>query len=277
MPTIPKMYVGDLAPSTLPFGLFSVASPTNADPHALSGVEWETESCDPTYGIAGGPCETVGQIEAKDITNPGSSLVSADPISIYTLRSCRAVGDLARAKDRAVAHLVGVEERAIETHLWGLMNADADAVNLTPSGPLEPLAGLALLEQSMAQGTTGGITIHARRDAATVLAEKARVRRHGNRLETELGSLVSAGVGYGSTGPDADASGEPDAAPAGTAWVYATGALRIWRSVAEVRGPFMQESPRDNTHMTLAEKTYVVGYECAPRAVLINLGTSSTI
>lgn len=261
---IPKLNVSDLAPATLPFGLFSIAEPLSAGPHAMSGVEWETEACDPVYGIAGGPCETVGNIDPKDITDPGNSNVEAEPVSIYVLRSCRAVADFNRAKDRAQAHLVGVEERAIEEHLWGLLNADASTVTVSAT-PVNAEVALALLEQSMGEGVAGRPMIHARRDAATLLATEARVRRHGNRLETELGSLVAAGVGYGSTGPTGSA------APAGSTWVYATGPVRIWRGPAEVRGPIMQETPRDNTTVTLAERTYIVGYECAPRAVLVDL------
>jgi hypothetical protein len=92
------------------------------------------------------------------------------------------------------------------------------------------------------------------------------VWRDGPRLRTINGSYVVSGGGFPNTGPDGTA------APAGTAWLYFTGQPFIYRS-RDVR-TFMREESFDrstNLLKVIAERTYLVGWDCCHYAVLINV------
>ena len=256
---LPQFYVDSPTPSPRKFGLFSVAQPTNLNNGKwLGGVEYPSDNCAWDVLFAADPCNPA----AKDYSEePG--FFEADAFYVYTLRACRAPGAINDAKDRAVKTFTGAEERGAETGLWASLVADTNAVNLGATA-LCPEAAVAVLEDWLGKNYGGTGVIHAPRDAATFLATNARVRRHGNVLETELGTRVSAGAGYFYSGPGA-------AAGVDEAWLYATGEVTVRRSPTEVRGPLMKMTPADNTQVVLVERAYVVDYDCAVAAVKVSL------
>jgi hypothetical protein len=75
-------------------------------------------------------------------------------------------------------------------------------------------------------------------------------------------------VGSGYTG----SSPAGVAAVAGTSWIYATGAVFAYRG--NVRPTRLSESfdRAENTVHMLAERTYVIAYECCLLATLVTLG-----
>jgi hypothetical protein len=85
-------------------------------------------------------------------------------------------------------------------------------------------------------------------------------------LRTLAGNLVVPGVGYTGSSPAGTA------AAAGTAWIYATGAVFAYRSEVFAR-PFPSTFDRsENTVKYLASRTYLFGFDCCHLAALVNLG-----
>lgn len=126
-----------------------------------------------------------------------------------------------------------VTQKALEIELWNgsaakLLTETNDnrylasdvSTDVTPTSgtAIKPRYGLAVLEEAIAQSPLGGQgLIHATKDVASVL----RVKADGDVLRTNLGTPVVAGAGYSKKGPTgADA-------PAGQAWMYATGPVSI--------------------------------------------------
>jgi hypothetical protein len=202
---------------------------------------------------------TAGVRTAKARTSAGGS-VTADPFSVYVLRECRTVGEMQRAQDRAMQVLNLNEEAAVEQELWTRLSVPA--TNITPGTAPSPEVGLAMLEEAIAANYAGRPIIHASVNLASYLTTKGAAERHGTHLETGIGSPLVSGRGYPRSGP----GGAP---AAGTEWLIASGGIFIERGNAFVSGPHVQESPRDNTQIVLAERTYVTGFDCTPVAIRV--------
>lgn len=124
-----------------------------------------------------------------------------------------------------------VLQKNIEREFWtGDLAADTgnrnlsqtDYVNMTPSGStttgVRAKHGLAILERALGEATIGSAgVIHATRDVASLLD----CSNDDGALVTKLGNYVVAGSGYTGTGP------QDIAAPAGMAWMYATGPVTV--------------------------------------------------
>lgn len=258
---IPAMRVA--APPVRPtkYGLFSVSEPSlQADGHWTAGTEWESGGCIEAVNYTDALCDTHS---AKTIIEADGTLVQGTPFGVYIMRECRAVGDYAEASDKASKMLHNAEEHAVEAEVWARFTADTDAVDITPATAPSVEVGIAMLEAWMGDTYAGAPTLHLPRDVASYAGTKGAVERHGNHLETVLGSFVSAGNGYGTAGVDA-------AAPAaGTRWLFASSTVAITRGQSQVRGPFLVQDPLDNTQVVLAERVYVTGYECTPVGIRV--------
>jgi hypothetical protein len=91
-----------------------------------------------------------------------------------------------------------------------------------------------------------------------------------NQYFTPCGTRVVVGAGYANVGPDGLV------ALPGTAWIYATGQVFGYRSdVFFTRVPESFDRA-ENTVRMLAERTYVLGFECCHLAANISLGTPVT-
>jgi hypothetical protein len=78
--------------------------------------------------------------------------------------------------------------------------------------------------------------------------------------------LVAAGAGYPGTSP-------AGAAPAtGESWIYATGAVTMRRG--DIKTFTLSESINrgNNTIEMIAERTYVLGWDCCHFAILVDIG-----
>jgi hypothetical protein len=274
----------------LPYGLWDTVQHPGADGvHWQQGITW-VERCpagDTTYDEClavtgtGAPPEPAAKTANVDQTTRG-----ALPFTVYAEFECSPVG-LANAEAIASDALTRVEQQQVETAFWSgtaggqpvvFPHLSADAEVLDGEVVLQSVASpvvtgadvahaLGALEQELADCYAGQGLIHIPRTVLPTLAawKLARIDDDG-RLVTPAGNLIVAGTGYTGSGPDG-------AAPeAGTAWVYATGPAWGFRSdpyVSRLRDSLDRSS---NTIRMLAERNYVIGFECCLLAAHIVLG-----
>jgi hypothetical protein len=286
----------DNGPSFTPlrYGLLSAAQPIeDPDPHWQLGTIVLLDACGVPLTVTGGPCSAASIQKAPSVTGLAAS--AANPFSVYAWVNCAPVGqgdDLADLITRTDALLTNGEGRAVEHAVWtgqasnGPVNPrlaanaqsfitaqGAQAVELqsaatTVTGvPLAPLEALALLEGNLAACYGGEGVIHVPAAAVAYLANQGLVKAQGNQLRTTLGNIVAAyapGDRHGPTGS------EPGA---GLAWFYATGAVTVRRSPIKGRGvmPGSFVGRTDNSTVYVAERTYVVDWDCCHFAAQVTM------
>ncbi|MER6828882.1 hypothetical protein ABT352_23075 [Streptosporangium sp. NPDC000563] len=241
------------------------------DPHELLGVDWISLSCKEAHPTdwcptddAGNPLPAPGP---KTFERPDSE--TAGPVTIYAGAVCSAPGfSYAEAEQHARAGLSQGEGRALEEWFWRDVLAPK-AVDRTPAaGPVSVTQGIAILEGWLAADYGGVGVIHVPAGAAALLGRFSQLMVQGSRLRTWLGNCVVLGAGYAvNTGPD----GTP--APAGQAWLYASGPVVVRRGPVDVipgQAP-ASVNIRNNDRLVLAERTFVPSTTCAVEAVLVDL------
>lgn len=276
-------YVEAVEAPALKYGIFSVAVPAETgDYHWQQGVEWERGECGPasTYD-----CPTCVQNDgntapAKTYTE-GVPLEEASPFTVYASFKCSPIGNWSRAEEHARRSLETGEERAVEAmmatgaHVGARSLYQAGTLDITPTAgtPVTVAQGIALLEQYIgANGKGEGVILGARRDILLANANGKLICPEGDTLYTVLGTPVAALSGInGKTGPNNDA---PEV---NEAWLWALGSRpRIWRG--EVFMTSGRESSLDiltNDLEILAERNYIIGWDCFTVGVLIStIGTA---
>lgn len=114
---------------------------------------------------------------------------------------------------------------------------------------------LGLLEAEFAECYSGTGIVHVPVDVIPLMAEAYLLERDGDALFTPNGNRVVAGSGYPGSAPDGTVA-------AGVRWIYMTPPIFGYRSEIET---MQRETTLDrsvNTVMAIAERTYVLGYEC---------------
>jgi len=274
----------------LPYGLWDTVQHPAADgPHWQNGITW-IERCpagDTTYDECLSVTGTGSPPEPPAKTaNVEQSFRGALPITVYAEFECSPVG-IAEAESIASDALARVEQTQVETAFWTggagghavvFPHLSADAEVLDGDVVLQPVAtpvvtgadvahALGVLEQELADCYKGQGLIHVPRSVLPTLAAWNLTRLDDDgRLVTLAGNLVVAGTGYTGSGPDGSAAAD------GTAWIYATGAAWGYRSdpyVSRLRDSLDRTS---NTIRMLAERTYLISYECCLLAAHIVLG-----
>lgn len=278
------------------YGLLSVAETALDvdDGHWRNGVEWQPGYCGEALNTAA-VCVTGGL--AKSALPNELPIRGADPFAVYGWLDCSPVGYTAQQwRDLTLAALVNNEQAAVERAFWtGVLSGGtlhphlaADtavvetgvgptvslqtAASVVVTGAVDVTEAVGLLEGAMA-GCYGGVpTLHVPRAAVAHLDNASLLEAEGPRLRTLAGSKVAAGLGYPGTGPDGT---QPDA---GTVWLYATGAVKVWRSDIELTGtsPAEYTNRSSNDQVLVAERTYVVGWDCCHFAVPVRLGGEIT-
>lgn len=275
--------------TALPYGLWdTIQTPSPDGVHWQQGVTWQ-DRCptgDSTYDEClavtgtGAPPEPPAKTANVEQTNRG-----ATPFTVYARFDCSPVG-LGDAASIAQDALSRVEQLQVEEAFWTgaaggqavvfpHLAADAEVLDgeivlQTAASPVvtgaDAAHALGALEQELAECYAGQGLIHVPRTALTTLAAWNLVDEDNGRLYTPGGNLIVAGGGYSGTGPDG-------AAPAaGTTWIYATGAAWGYRSdvyFSQVRDSLNRTS---NTLQMLAERNYLLGFECCLLAAHIVLG-----
>ena len=253
------------------FGLPSVWTlvPT-VDPHELAGVRWQPLSCAGAYVTPWCPGD-IDEPYPKDFDSP--EVVYAPPVTVYAGDVCSPIGS---SRDEAVARartaLMLGEPRALEEWVWANLLA-AGAQDVTPAtGAVGLAAGIGLVEGELGNLYGGIGVVHLPLSIMTPAGAAGALIQRGQRMVTWAGNLVAGGAGYYlNTGPDGEE------APAGEAWVYASGPVVVRRQDPPDVIPDADNESIDityNDRYVLAERTTVVGVECAIVATRVEVTCS---
>jgi hypothetical protein len=246
------------------FGLFSqveIRTPqvdqTGIDQHWRLGVRWQSQNCAETK-ITTSDCLVDGETtESGNEKDPDGycEVREFSPFTVYAYNDDDIPGaTLAQHEANAIARLVNDEQRSVEVQVWADILAEAGAPgDLTMFTAKQ---GLGALEATWA--AQYGITpvVHMSVAAATVLGEC--LYREGGRLFTYSGTPVIIGGGYGS------ATDTPD-----TATIALTGPMIMYRG--EINTQANAVAKATNQVSIIAERDYVVGWDCNAYAVTISL------
>jgi hypothetical protein len=277
--------------TTLPYGLWDAAQkPALDNPHWRQGVTW-IEHCpigattyDECLSVTGTgePPAPAGKTDNVDQTFRG-----ATPFTVYAEFDCSPVG-VAEAESAATDALARVEQQQVEAAFWTgaaggqtvvFPHLAADTEVLDVQGiVLQPAATTAVtgvdaaralgeLEDQLGDCYAGQGIIHIPRSVLPTFAAWNLVIERDGRLYTPGGNLIVVGGGYTGTAPDGSAPA------AGTAWIYATGAVFGYRSDVFFTSVRDSLDRAENTVKMLAERTYVLGFECCLIAAHLTLGT----
>ena len=123
--------------------------------------------------------------------------------------------------------------------------------------------GIGMLEAAMRECYPGVATLHVPIRLGALLAEAYLIEpRAGVMYTSSVGSKVVLGD-YPGTAPDGTSTD-------GVTWVYATGAVFFQREAAPHTFTPVESFDRDvNTLSMIAERTYVVGWDCCLLAIPI--------
>lgn len=291
----PRTYVESPAFTPLPYGLLTTLAPvirSPEDPHWQFGVNWEPLCAE--SGTTYGDCFTVSGTGLEPIAEPASKsptasmmIRGATPFTVFAEVDCSAVGFWDRAEQIVGATLTQSEQWQVENAFWTGLAAGqlvvfphlaedeeiADNFGITlqtaatvVSGnalPVDIVTGLGALEKELADCYDGVGVIHAPRNLLSFMISEHLITREGPRYVTAGGNIVVFGAGYTGSGPDG-------VLPTGSAWMYATGAMFIYQSQAQVI-PVQQNGASfdraNNTVRAIAERTYVLGWDCCHLAV----------
>lgn len=267
----------------LRYGLLAAAiGPLDLPVHARNGgIRYVTSLCDDGFGYE---IECIGDQNSKTTEfSLGTTTVTGTPFIIAATVTCGTVG-FTYDEQRAfvMERLRGVEQGVLENIFStstlgqgpGLVTADG-ITTVTGAGD-SVVNVLSELERARYCGFTGNVTrygppgvLHVAIPVLNALKEAHVVEWDGTRWRTPMGTVVSAGC-YANNDP-------AGAAPAdGVFWMYLTGQTVIWRTpdsdvqVAPVEGSLNRTT---NQMMMLAEREYVVTYECGGFAKPVTLWT----
>jgi hypothetical protein len=283
----------------LPNFLWDAAQHPGTDgPHWQQGVTWQDlcggastvmEECIAVTGTGGTPAAQGSMASTSLLSNRG-----ATPFTVYAEFDCAPVGQdyltdkaadaLARNEAYQVSRAfwtgtAGSSGGTAQTTVWPHLAAnttldDAQGIRLqTAASPLvtggeDAAVALGQIESSLAQCYGGQGVIHIPYTALPTFTSRMLILPESptGPLRTLAGNLVVPGTGYTGSSP-------AGAAPAaGTAWIYATGAVFGYRSDVFVR-PFPGTFDRaENTVKYMASRTYLFGFECCHYAALVTLG-----
>jgi len=284
----PLLFVDRPTFAPLPHGLLdalasAIRSPGN--PHWENGVRYETlcASSDTTYdeclvvsGTGAAPAPPPAKSETAELEWRG-----ALPFTVYAEVDCSVPGFWDHAEESVRRTITQSEQREVERALWTGVAGGALVVHPhlasnaevfdegTPDILLDTAAtivtgvgvtgSLGELEDALAGCYDGVGVIHVPRRLAPALANINALSYVDGRYVTSNGNVVVLGSGYPGTGPDGT----------GTTWIYATGMPFIYRSVVRVFRPRDSIDRATNTLYTIAELTYVIGWDCCHLATQI--------
>lgn len=140
-----------------------------------------------------------------------------------------------------------------------LLNPKAVDITPTPGTAVTDLkVALGLLEQWIAARYNGRPTISGNLFSTYLIPELTS--GDDGSLKSLHGSAIAAAAGYDSTGPGAAAI------PDGTAWLYISGQINIWKSAPRfAEGPLL----KSNRLATLAEAAYAATVDGPVAAILV--------
>ena len=236
---------------------------------AANGIYPQCDAADsmaiPATGVAATPkvlscVVSVPAPEPVKTIPSGLDVVEGRPFIVYDGVSCVSY-QVDEAQDRARRRFDLHEQTLVESRFTAKHLHGAGVVTLG-GGAVKLLRGLGLLEDALAERHGGIGIVHAARELGAVFTNFMAVRHDGTRVRTPLDNLWAFGSGYTTAGPTGTA------APAGQAWIYATGPVLVRRSDVQV---YEQFDTRKNTRLAIAERSYVITDDCPRLAVLVEI------
>lgn len=299
----PRQIVDGPGFTPLPYALWDAVEQRPAtDPHWQNGVTWQEwcpqvpdtmyEECLSVTGTGGSPPPFPTLPSGGNVVQ---TVRGATPFTVYAEFDCSPVG---LADNEKAADAIGrLESYAVERAFWtGQAGGQAvvwphlaaNAQFLDPASSQPPIVmqsaasqvvtgtgvdvtdALGQLEGQLAACYGGRGVIHIPRLAIPTFQAWTLIHDVGGKLYTAAGNMVVPGGGYPGTSPSG-------AAPAaGQCWIYATGAVFGWRSEVTSR-PMPETFDRaKNTVKSIAQRTYVIGYECCLLAAQIATGVPAS-
>lgn len=290
-----RTYVQPPIVTPAPYGLLSaVELRPDGESFWRLGTTWQ-DTC-PQGGSTIEPCYTsapaVTGTSFSKSANATRTNWGATPFTIYAEVDCSAPAFWDDKEDYVRTAFERVEQWQLERIFWtgtvdGVANAalphlaatsavteqglgyvttlQLAATQVTGTAISAPMA-LGAVESALANCLRGvqGI-IHISNDIASVLAEANLLVRDGPRLRTWNGNLVVVGNGYPRSGPDGSDPG------LGYGWMFGTGPIFAYRSDIHVLLENNSALNRtDNTVKAIAERTYLLGYDCCLVAALVS-------
>lgn len=268
------------------YGLFAVAEREVLPPHAvLGGVQWITGNCGDAVGY---DVRCAPDLATKTFTNE-ASFETATPFVVYAGRLCGSVGFTEAESQRLVfdklrANEQRIVEQAFSDQLFGqapgLANNAAVTTVATAAG-VNFVESIGRLEAAFYNEYGYAGTIHmpfrAGEHAASqhILFADADHPMPGNERVwvTAARSTVSIGAYTGNSPLGV-------APAAGHQWIYMTPPVKIWSQPDSAVKPSPIEGSLNratNQETWLAERVYVVGFECdAVFAIDATLPTQTT-
>jgi len=282
--TIPPVLVEKPTPSMpLRYGLLQAAvGPLELPIHARNGgLRYVTSLCAEGFGYE---IECIADQNSKASEFAlGTTTVTGLPFIIAATVTCGTVGyTFAEQRAFVMERLRGVEQSMLEeifsTSTFGQSPGliTGDGITTVTGAGDTVVDVLSELERARYCGFTGNTAqygppgyLHVAIPVLNALKREHLVEWDGTRWRTPMGTVVSAGC-YANNTP-------AGAAPAdGVFWMYLTGQTVIWRTpdsdvqVAPVEGSLNRTT---NQMMMLAEREYVVTYECGGFAKAVTLWT----
>lgn len=269
-----QVVAGVEAPAITPpvGGLLDVATVVEGLPWPVAGSSvfgdlFTSNNCPSWQIIDGVNCfpEANGK---KQFTTVGR--VDGYGFTAYQGVECGAVG-LAASLDEVTKVFKASESLMVEKAMMAKL-AGAGAIDLTPSsGGVSPKVALALLEQAVGCVYAGVPTIHVTRSVGSILMADNAIVRDGDRFMSRQGSKIASGVGYDCPNVDPTGTDSTDAV-----WLYATGEVLVQRgelitreviSPGDVPSGMTQSHYSQNSVYMLAERPYIVAYDCVVAAI----------
>lgn len=268
-------------------GLYAVAPPQlgpvsgGSERRWENGVEYQSEVCAQT-SVWAVTCGTDPERTDKTFEQT-FAMVSGSPFVSYLGVQCMLPGRTLEEYEASVRNALDLcEQRSIERTFWtGDMGNDPhlangvydpvtnpDGVHVLGAGAVSVVDGISLLEGWLGDNYCGVGILHTPRTVAPYATAQQQIDGTNPRLTTKLGTRWAFGAGYSvNTGPDGTE------AAAGSAWIYATGQVNVWRSPIWIQPGALEQSfnRRTNDVELVAERAFVLTRECAVAAVRVNL------
>lgn len=291
--TLGRRYVAAPPFTPLPYGLLSITEPlAEGTTRWESGVEYQPDVCVEALSTWDDCIVTGSHIVGVNTKSPvvtGMGVMGAEPFTVYSWIRCSPVGMWEEYEARTVSALTNGEGRAVERTFWTgiagglavpIQHLASDSVVTDASGavlqtaasvvttgaPVDVVEAIGSLECELAECYGGVGIIHVPRTALAHLAAHDLIERDGQRLRTIGGNLVAAYSSNNREGPNGTAPAS------GQAWFYATGNLQIRRST--IRNSRREDAldRTENTMVYIAERTYVIDWDCCHFAAQVSLG-----
>lgn len=280
-----------------PFGLLSTLAAetrTPSSPHWQTGVTYDSvcalgaTTYDECFAVSGSGSASAGPPPSKAATT-NMEHRGATAFVVYTSVDCSPVGFWDDVDAIGARSLTQAEQFQVERAFWtglaagqpvvfphlaenaavvdeqGIVLQTAATVVVSGSTALDVVEGMGRLEAALGACYDGVGVIHVPLVLEPALANAGLLVREGQRYRTPAGNVVVLGAGYTGSSPAGVESSS-------SAWVYATGAMFAYRGPLQVVRPSDAFDRSANNVRTLAERAFLLGWECCHLAVNITVG-----